>query len=72
MPRLYHKGERFNEISPSALAEVEFEDLLVQNAEIIQANTVIVPFKKTVYSQRRISARRPRHGLHRLSPLGRG
>ena len=51
MPRLYHKGEWFDEISPSALAEAEFEDLLVQNAEIIRANTVIVPFKKTVYSQ---------------------
>ena len=50
MPRLYYKGEWFDEISPSALAEAEFEDLLIQNADIIRANTVIVPFKKTVYS----------------------
>ena len=50
MPRLYHKGEWFDEISPSALAEAEFEDLLVQNADIVRANTIVVPFKKTVYS----------------------
>ena len=50
MPRLYHKGEWFDEISPSALAEAEFEDLLIQNADILRGNTVIVPFKKTVYS----------------------
>ncbi len=50
MPRLYHKNEWFDEISPTALAETEFEDLLIQNADIIQTNTVIIPFKKTVYS----------------------
>jgi hypothetical protein len=50
MPRLHHKGEWFDEISPSALAETEFESLLVSNAEIIRENSVIVPFKKTVYS----------------------
>ena len=49
MPRLYYNGEWFDEISPSALAETEFEDLLVQNADLIRANTVVVPFKKTVY-----------------------
>lgn len=50
MPRFYHKGEWFDEISPSALAETEFENLLIQNVDILRANTVIVPFKKTVYS----------------------
>ena len=50
MPRLYHKGEWFDEISPSALTEAEFESLLIQNADVIRANTLIVPFKKTVYS----------------------
>ena len=50
MPRLYHNGEWFDELSPTALAEAEFEDLLIQNAQILRANTVIVPFKKTVYS----------------------
>ena len=50
MPRLYHKGELFDEISPSALAETEFESLLVSNAEIIRPDSIIVPFKKTVYS----------------------
>lgn len=50
MSRLYHKGEWFDEISPTALAEAEFEDLLIQNADIIRGDSVIVPFKKTVYS----------------------
>ena len=50
MPRLYHKGEWFDEISPTALSEVEFENLLIQNADIIRNDTAIVPFKKTVYS----------------------
>lgn len=50
MPRLYHKGEWFDEISPSALSETEFENLLENNAEIIRPDAVIVPFKKTVYS----------------------
>ena len=50
MPRLYHKGEWFDEIAPSALTEAEFESLLIQNADVIRANTLIVPFKKTVYS----------------------
>ena len=50
MPRLYYKAEWFDEISPSALAETEFESLLVSNADIIRPDSVIVPFKKTVYS----------------------
>jgi hypothetical protein len=49
MRRLYHRGEWFDEVSPNAFSEGEFEQLLIQNAEIIQANTTIVPFKKTVY-----------------------
>ena len=50
MPRLYYRREWFDEISPTALAEAEFENILIQNADIIRENTVIVPFKKTVYS----------------------
>ena len=50
MLRIFHRGEWFNEISPSALSEAEFERLLISNSEIIRENTVIVPFKKTVYS----------------------
>ena len=50
MLRIFHRGEWFHEISPSALAEAEFEDLLISNSEIIRENTIIVPFKKTVYS----------------------
>ncbi len=51
MPRLYYKKEWFDEISPSALSEIEFESLLIQNADIVQADTIVIPFKKTVYSQ---------------------
>lgn len=50
MRRLYHKGEWFDEISPTALTEAEFESLLIQNADLIRADTLIVPFKKTLYS----------------------
>ena len=50
MPRLYHNREWFEEISPSALAEAEFEELLIQNVEVIQRDALIIPFKKTVYS----------------------
>ena len=50
MPRLYHKSEWFEEISPSTMAEAEFEELLIQNARVIQEQAVIIPFKKTVYS----------------------
>lgn len=50
MPRLYYRGERFDEIAPKALAEAEFERLLVQNSEVILPDAVAIPFKKTVYS----------------------
>lgn len=50
MSKLHYRGKRFSEISPSALAEAEFESLLVQNSEIIGTNAVMLPFKKTVHS----------------------
>lgn len=50
MTRLYHRGEWFDEISPNALTEAEFESLLVSNSEVIRSGTVIVPFKKTVHA----------------------
>lgn len=50
MPKLYHRGEWFDEISPNALSETEFESLLISNAKIIRSGSVIVPFKKTVYA----------------------
>lgn len=50
MPRLFHRDEWFDELSPNALTEGEFESLLVQNADIIRTDAVIVPFKKTVYA----------------------
>jgi hypothetical protein len=49
MPRLFHRDEWFDELSPNALSEGEFESLLIQNADIIRADATIVPFKKTVY-----------------------
>lgn len=53
MPRLFHRGEWFYELSPTALAESEFESLLVQNAEIIRPNHRMLPFKKTAYANDR-------------------
>jgi len=53
MPKLYHKNEWFFELSPSALAETEFEGLLVQNAGLIKPDHQIVPFKKTAYAEER-------------------
>lgn len=50
MPRLFHRNEWFFELSPTALAESEFESLLVQSAEIIRPGHRIVPFKKTAYA----------------------
>lgn len=50
MPRLFHRNEWFFELSPMALAESEFESLLVQNAEIIRPGHRIIPFKKTAYA----------------------
>lgn len=49
MPRLFHKGEWYYELSPTTLLETEFEILLVQNAEIVRPDSRIVPFKRTVY-----------------------
>ncbi len=53
MPRLFHKSEWFHELSPNALAETEFESLLIQNSDIVRPNTSIVPYKKTVYAGER-------------------
>ena len=50
MLRIFHKGEWFYEISPSALSESEFESILISNTEIIRDNVIIIPFKKTVRS----------------------
>lgn len=50
MTRIYHRGEWFHELSPTALSETEFESLLIQNAAIIQPDVVVVPYKKTVYA----------------------
>jgi hypothetical protein len=49
MPRIYHRNEWFYELAPTALSESEFESLLIQNADIIRPNMIVVPFKKTVY-----------------------
>ena len=53
MPRLFHRGEWFVEISPTALAEAEFEALLIQNAELLRPDAVMVPYKKTAYAEDR-------------------
>lgn len=50
MPRLYHRNEWYYELAPTSLLEADFERILVQNADIIQPATKIVPYKKTVYA----------------------
>lgn len=50
MPKMFHRSEWFYELSPNALSESEFEDLLIQNSDIIKTNTIIVPYKKTIYA----------------------
>jgi hypothetical protein len=47
---LYHRHEWYDEISPLALSEAEFEGLLIQNANLIHPASVVVPYKKTVYA----------------------
>lgn len=49
MPRLFHRGEWFYELSPTSLLETEFESLLVQNANVIMPSARIIPYKRTVY-----------------------
>jgi hypothetical protein len=53
MPRLFHRDEWFFELSPTAMAEAEFESVLAQNVAIIRAGATIVPFKKTVFAGER-------------------
>jgi hypothetical protein len=57
MPRLFHREEWFYEISPTALAESEFEEILVQNSHLLRKEAFVVPFKKTVYAPDGRSAR---------------
>jgi hypothetical protein len=51
MPKLFYKGDWYDELSPTALAESEFEALLIKNAPIIAPSCVVIPFKKTVESE---------------------
>lgn len=50
MPRLLYRDEWFYEIAPTAMNEADFENLLLQNADAIRSRSLIVPYKKTVYS----------------------
>ena len=50
MPKLRYRNEWFYELAPTALYESEFEDILIQNADIICSSSIIVPFKMTVSS----------------------
>lgn len=50
MARLFYRDEWFYELSPTALGEIEFEEILIQNSDVIHGNSTIVPFKKTIYS----------------------
>lgn len=50
MPRLFHRGEWYYELSPTALLESEFESLLIHNADVIRPSSRIVGYKRTVYN----------------------
>lgn len=57
MPRLFHRSQWYYEISPTALAEKEFEALLTAHAEIIKPDFWVVPYSRTVYAPDGTSAR---------------
>ena len=48
MRRLHHNNEWYDEISPNALSEAEFERLLIQNAHLFSDGAFMTPFKKLV------------------------
>lgn len=48
--KLRFNKEWYHPISPNALLEREFEDILAQNSEIFAENCWVVPFRRTVYA----------------------
>ena len=51
MPRLFVEGQRFEAISSTALLEREYQALLLQYADALFPDLIVVPFSKTVYSE---------------------
>jgi hypothetical protein len=47
---LRFKDDWFDPLSPTALSETQFEDLLIQNPDVFRASSWMVRFKKTIYS----------------------
>lgn len=50
MHRLFHKDEWFDELSPDALTEAEFEAVVLQNASLLLPRSIAIPFKKTAHT----------------------
>ena len=50
-PGVSGRGDWYDELSPTALAESEFEALLIKNSRLIAPNCSVIPFKKTVESE---------------------
>ena len=50
MARILIEETWYDELSPSALYESEFESIIVRHSETIYPNFYVIPFKKTVFS----------------------
>jgi hypothetical protein len=51
MPRLRYNDEWFHQLSIDALPEAHFEDLLIQNSEMIRTDAWMTRFKRKVYAR---------------------
>lgn len=51
MPKLRYNEEWFYQLSLTALPEAHFEDLLIQNSEMIRSDAWMTRFKRTIYSE---------------------
>ena len=51
MPRLRYNDQWFHQLSLTALPEAHFEDLLIQNSEMIRQDAWITRFKRKIFAQ---------------------
>lgn len=51
MPRLRYNNEWFSQLSLTTLPEAHFEDLLIQNSDMIKQDAWMTRFKRTIFSQ---------------------
>ncbi len=50
MTKLRYEGAWFFQLSPAALPETDFENLLIQNGEVFRADSWVIPYKPVIYS----------------------